>query len=88
MSEQTKNKPNTAEIVVSIICALILIVTLGLFARNVINAAREDESRRQSEAEESLYQHDTADAEQLRLKEAFAAVCKKESIFPFLLIRR
>lgn len=38
MSEQTKNKPNTAEIVVSIICALILIVTLGLFARNVINA--------------------------------------------------
>lgn len=50
MSEQTKNKPNTAEIVVSIICALILIVTLGLFARNVINTAREDESRRQSEA--------------------------------------
>lgn len=50
MSEQTKNKPNTAEIVVSIICALILIVTLGLFARNVINASREDESRRQSEA--------------------------------------
>lgn len=50
MSEQTKNKPNTAEIVVSIICVLILIVTLGLFARNVINAARGDESRRQSEA--------------------------------------
>ena len=73
MSEQTKNKPNTAEIVVSIICALILIVTLGLFARNVINAAREDESRRQSEADESLYRHDTADAEQLRLREAFAA---------------
>ena len=77
MSEQTKNKPNTAEIVVSIICVLILIVTLGLFARNVINAAREDESRRQSEADESLYRHDTADAEQLRLREAFAAVCKK-----------
>ena len=49
MSEQTKNRPNTAEIVVSIICVLILIVTLGLFARNVINTAREDESRRQSE---------------------------------------
>ena len=48
MSEQTKNKPNTAEIVVSIICALILIVTLGLFARNVINAAHEDESRRRT----------------------------------------
>lgn len=31
MSEQTKNKPNTAGIVVSIICVLILIVTLGLF---------------------------------------------------------
>lgn len=80
MSEQTKNKPNTAEIVVSIICALILIVTLGLFARNVINAAREDESRRQSEADESLYRHDTADAEQLRLREAFAAVCKKHKV--------
>lgn len=26
MSEQTKNRPNTAEIVVSIICVLILIV--------------------------------------------------------------
>ena len=39
MSEQTKNKPNTAEIVVSIICALILIVTLGLFARNVITVS-------------------------------------------------
>lgn len=80
MSEQTKNKPNTAEIVVSIICVLILIVTLGLFARNVINAAREDESRRQSEADESLYRHDTADAEQLRLREAFAAVCKKHKV--------
>lgn len=63
MSEQTKNKPNTAEIVVSIICVLILIVTLGLFARNVINAAREDESRRQSEADESLYRHDTIEAQ-------------------------
>lgn len=80
MSEQTKNKPNTAEIVVSIICVLILIVTLGLFARNVINTAREDESRRQSEADESLYRHDTADAEQLRLREAFAAVCKKHKV--------
>lgn len=74
MSEQTKNKPNTAEIVVSIICALILIVTLGLFARNVINAAREDESRRQSEADESLYRHDTADAEQLR---AQRSICRR-----------
>ena len=82
MSEQTKNKPNTAEVivVVSIICVLILIVTLGLFAKNVINAAREDESRRQSEADESLYRHDTADAEQLRLREAFAAVCKKHKV--------
>ena len=39
MSEQTKNKPNTAGGVVSIICVLILIVTLGLFARNGRNAA-------------------------------------------------
>ena len=68
MSEQTKSKPNTAGIVVSIICVLILIVTLGLFARNVISTAREDESRRQSEADESLYRHDKAEAEQLMLR--------------------
>ncbi len=87
MGEKAKKKNIATEIFVCVICAGILVATTALVVNSVVKTQREEESRSQSMADESLSlaavsneECDQAEKEAERLQQQVSNICKNHNV--------